>query len=625
MKKTIKIFGLAMGALMCVSLAACGTETKTVYELPYYDGAEYDDVTGKPIYSTDLWRQNEDFPGAADPMILYNRERDGFYYLYKTQGGDSYFEAMRSKDLLNWYDAGMCCILPNGWNATWAPEVVYDEATELYYFFFSSHAANANDANVDAYAYSNGMSLYVGTAKDPYGPFEMVDFTSAKQVGAENVRNLSGYNESWNPFVKHVLFDPIKTNKKLAEIRPEIESFVTGDNAKKLVNNIDPSPFVDPVTKKKYLVFSGDKQPSPILGVEMENWVTPKIETLTVLTQNGYYTTADYEKAQKGEEVETIWYENLRNKVNEGPFLYYRNGTYYLTLSVNGYTDAAYSVVQAVSDSPMGPFRKLKESENGVILSGDYNGSKAVTGPGHHSFVSIGDKLYMAYHRHTQAGSADFGRCFAMDEVKFMTIDDINGNKLDVMYVNGPTITVQPGIVATLDYEDISERGTLSLVSGKLEKDSDIKWLNDGLLSYNVNFNQEFLEKYVRETVITKDTTFELSFEDYEGIRGLMIYNSKYKEKIFRKIKNIEFISEENGAEKVWYIRELDLDTQANCFFNEFDLENGIETLEAVAYGGGVWAEFKEISVKKIRFTVEVPKGQESVGLSEIAVMGKKK
>lgn len=624
MKITRKIFCLVSAVFMCVSLAACsGAELKTVYELPYYDGSEYDDVTNKPIYSTDLWRRNEDFPDVGDPMILDNRERDGFYYLYKTQGFGNYFEAMRSTDLLNWYEAGWCCVMPEGWSCAWAPEVVYDEETELYYFFFSAMPANAQ--NLGAYAYSNGMSLYVGTAKNAYGPFEIVDFTSAKQVGSENVRNIARYDESWAPFVKHVLFDPIETNEKLAEIRPEIENYVTGDNAKKLVCNIDPSPFVDPVTKKKYLVFSGDKQPSPILGIEMENWLTPKLDTLTVLTQCGYYTTADFEKEQNGEDVETIWYEKLTNKVNEGPFLYYRNGTYYLTTSVNGYTDAAYSVVQAVSDSPMGPFRKLTESENGVILSGDFNGNKAVSGTGHHSFVEIGEKLYIAYHRHVQAGSISKGRCLAMDEVKFMTIDDINGEKLDVMYVNGPTITVQPGIVETLEYEDISNRGTLSLVKGALEKNSDLKWFNDGLLSYNVNFNQEFLDKYVRETVITNDTTFEFSFEDYEGVRGLMIYNSKYKEKIFKKVKNIEFISEENGAEKVWYIKELNLDTKTNCFYNQFDLENGIETLEAVTYGGGVWAEFKEINVKKIRFTVEVPEGQESVGLSEIAVMGRKR
>lgn len=87
MKITRKIFCLVSAVFMCLSLAACsGAELKTVYELPYYDGSEYDDVTNKPIYSTDLWRRNEDFPDVGDPMILDNRERDGFYYLYKTQG-----------------------------------------------------------------------------------------------------------------------------------------------------------------------------------------------------------------------------------------------------------------------------------------------------------------------------------------------------------------------------------------------------------------------------------------------------------------------------------------------------------------------------------------------------------
>ena len=61
MKITRKIFCLVSAVFMCVSLAACsGAELKTVYELPYYDGSEYDDVTNKPIYSTDLWRRNDD-------------------------------------------------------------------------------------------------------------------------------------------------------------------------------------------------------------------------------------------------------------------------------------------------------------------------------------------------------------------------------------------------------------------------------------------------------------------------------------------------------------------------------------------------------------------------------------
>ena len=37
MKKTMRIICAAMGVLMCASLAACGAETKTVYELPHYE------------------------------------------------------------------------------------------------------------------------------------------------------------------------------------------------------------------------------------------------------------------------------------------------------------------------------------------------------------------------------------------------------------------------------------------------------------------------------------------------------------------------------------------------------------------------------------------------------------
>ena len=38
--------------------------------------------------------------------------------------------------------------------------------------------------------------------------------------------------------------------------------------------------------------------------------------------------------------------------INEGPCVVYHNGKYYLTISINGYRDKSYSVIQAVSDSP---------------------------------------------------------------------------------------------------------------------------------------------------------------------------------------------------------------------------------------------------------------------------------
>lgn len=630
MKQYLKAAAVALGAVtVCASLAGCGkTEKKTVYEIPYYDGTTYEEGAEKPVYSSELWRRNDVNNGAGDPFILDNTAIDGFYYRYGT-GGAHQFSAYRSSDLDFWIPCGI--ILENiGWTAAWAPEVVYDDPTDdgvnngTYYFFFSMcfpgyatsdgyNKEKDENGNTD-----NVHSLFVATSSSPAGPFKMVDFTDAKSCGEENVRTIDAGDYGYTcDYLKYMLFEPIETNQAWHKIMPER----IPENSDKLCNNIDASPFVDPVTKKKYLIFNHERQPSPILIMEMENWLKPLPETTKVIARCGYYTVEDYEKAQRGEAVETSDFEMRTNKVNEGPCMYYNaeNKKYYLTYSVNGFMDPTYAVAQAVSDSPTEGFRKLTQAENGLILSADDGGNKLASGTGHHCFFHIGEKLYIYYHKHT-VPYADEGRYTAVDEVKFVTIKDQNGEDLDVMYVNGPTVTPQPAIVKGMEYADISDKlQSVSVISGTLADGSDTKWLNDGLLSYNMKLNQEFLNTYVRETEITSDTTFELSFADYETIRGLMIYNSKNLEKVFYKIKNVEFESEG----KTYFIKELNIDEQSNYKFNEFELMYGNKVVEAVAYGGGVYAEFAATKVKKIRFTVEVPEGQTEVGISEVAVMGK--
>lgn len=630
MKQYLKAAAVALGAVtVCASLAGCGkTEKKTVYEIPYYDGTTYEEGAEKPVYSSELWRRNDVNNGAGDPFILDNTAIDGFYYRYGT-GGAHQFSAYRSSDLDFWIPCGI--ILENiGWTAAWAPEVVYDDPTDdgvnngTYYFFFSMcfpgyatsdgyNKEKDENGNTD-----NVHSLFVATSSSPAGPFKMVDFTDAKSCGEENVRTIDAGDYGYTcDYLKYMLFEPIETNRAWHKIMPER----IPENSDKLCNNIDASPFVDPVTKKKYLIFNHERQPSPILIMEMENWLKPLPETTKVIARCGYYTVEDYEKAQRGEAVETSDFEMRTNKVNEGPCMYYNaeNKKYYLTYSVNGFMDPTYAVAQAVSDSPTEGFRKLTQAENGLILSADDGGNKLASGTGHHCFFHIGEKLYIYYHKHT-VPYADEGRYTAVDEVKFVTIKDRNGEDLDVMYVNGPTVTPQPAIVKGMEYADISDKlQSVSVISGTLADGSDTKWLNDGLLSYNMRLNQEFLNTYVRETEITSDTTFELSFADYETIRGLMIYNSKNLEKVFYKIKNVELESEG----KTYFIKELNIDEQSNFKFNEFELMYGNKVVEAVAYGGGVYAEFAATKVKKICFTVEVPEGQATVGISEVAVMGK--
>lgn len=631
MKKVIRPIAVAACAALCLPLAACGgqRETRLVYELPHYDGTTYEADADAPVYNSELWRRNENPEGYADPFILDNTAIDGYYYRYGTVG-TSVTNVARSSDLSYWVDCGTIANLGAGWTSFWAPEVVYEDTTEdgvdngTYYMFFSAGFPNAESSG----AYSNTLnrySLYVATSGSPMGPFTLVDFTDAASCGAENVRTIDPSDYSYNTtYLRYALFEPIATNNAWAKIMPDrIEA-----GSDKMCGNIDPSPFVDPATGKKYLLFNHEAQPSPILIVEMENWLKPLIETTKVIARCGYYTVEDYERAQNGEDVETIWIENLTNKVNEGPFMYAKEQAdgsyrYYLSYSVNGFMDTTYSVCQAVSDRVDGGFRKLTEAENGIMLSSDNGGNARVTGPGHHSFFHIGEKLYICYHRHTVAGNIDYGRCTAVDEVKWVTITDINGEELEVMYVNGPTSTVQPAIIEGSEYTNIAEQASISVLSGALADGSSVSWLNDGLLSFNTNLNQEFLDVYVQETNITQETTFEVTFEEFETIRGFMVYNSKHVDNVFMKIKNLEFVSEENGQEKIWYIPEMKIDENTNFVYDDFELTNGNYIIDAVTYGGGAYVEFDAIQVKAIRFTVEVPEGQSMVGLSEIAIMGK--
>ena len=132
---------------------------------------------------------------------------------------------------------------------------------------------------------------------------------------------------------------------------------------------IDFSPYNDPDTGEKYLYWS--QTPGAIAGVKMTDWFTPDWSTYETLTACGYYTIDDYVKYMNGETVDGVYYEEMASYCNEGPFMIKHNGKYYLTFSIGSYLEYSYGVMQAVSDSPLGPFRKLTDEDNGMILSND--------------------------------------------------------------------------------------------------------------------------------------------------------------------------------------------------------------------------------------------------------------
>ena len=97
---------------------------------------------------------------------------------------------------------------------------------------------------------------------------------------------------------------------------------------------------------------------------------------------------------------------------------------------------------------------------------------------------------------------------------------------------------------------------------------------------------------------------------------------NNWKTSTKKPVKNVELLTEENGVEKTYYIAELKLDENVNIVYNGYEAQFGNKVIDAVTYGGGVYAEFDARNVKKIRFTIEIPQGQSAVGISEIAVMG---
>lgn len=90
-----------------------------------------------------------------------------------------------------------------------------------------------------------------------------------------------------------------------------------------------------------------------------------------------------------GETFKEITPENY----TEGPYMFLRNGKYYMMWSEGGWTGPDYFVAYAIADSPMGPFKRI-----GRILTQDPTIAK---GAGHHSVIhhEKKDLWYIVYHR----------------------------------------------------------------------------------------------------------------------------------------------------------------------------------------------------------------------------------
>lgn len=659
-----KLIAIAMCAAVSLTgllsgCSGCSKSDTTAIKMSYYDESAYKADAELSDINENIFYRNELVFGetvqGADPAVMQitdpNDPDCGKFVLTATWGNYS-FACWLSADLVHWEPKGLIMQADKDNNSdlskvmyanTWAAEMIYDNGK--YYLFFS--ATPRNDPDITGYENPNSVFgkeyaciPYVAVADSWKGPFELIDNSAEykyadgtpmtqSKAAAENIGEnnyaITDNAQGYAYFLKYSLFDPYKMWKAISESDDPFVKEIETYEYTKILRAIDLHPFAD--GDKKYMYFTVNKdgdfssnKNTYCAVMKMNSWTEPDYSTFRTLTRYGLYELGG---------TEATTYENKNEHINEGAWMTKHNGKYYLTLSVNGYATSYYKVIQAVSDSPMGPFRKLTEAEGGVVLGAD--SIQDVGGPGHHAIVEVNGELYIVYHKVDDYQNPTHKRHVAMNKLEWVSIKDKDGKDLDVMYAAGPTtkaLTVLPEFAT--GYKNVAPQATVSatnLVEGSSEKS-----LNDKLIPIRTGVNAQFMTNYVKEAEFKGETTIKLTFEDYVNINAIMIYNSMKIQNAFYDVERVEFKYKDGGNDKVKFIEHLAFDWRglSNGYHAEWSpTGNNLKT------GAAAIAEFNEIAVKEIIVTVK-PATEEQIdwhdsdmaaqlAIGEIVVLSKTK
>lgn len=572
---------LLAGVFVCGAMVGCdetsGEAVEFDYETEFLSEAE-DPVNG---YNSNLFYVNNLEFEIADPTVIQitEGEEKGYFYVYGTSDeiGGHGFQAWRSKDLSHWECMGIA--LEPDHNVTWAsenywaPEVIYDEEEKLYYLFYNAYNRFDN----------NRLWLSVAYSSHPAGPF----------VSPSGRKNANGKMLSESEPV----FDVSKGNPILARLEEE-------GKLKIRTNALDASPFIDPKTGEKYMYFgyrndhaAAGYDGTHIYGLKMKDWFSPDYSTITQLTYKGYLTVEGGLSGDKSQVID-------EGNINEGPFMMYHNGNYYMTYSKFGMHEPSYRVMQAIGDGPLGTFTKVDDLDGGTVISTDTVNWNHIVTAGHHCFVKCGDETFIAYHTYKDRKSLAQGRALAVDKVVWIK----NSEGKEVMHTNGPTWSIQALPESVSGYKNIAPSAKVK--ASNTAPSSSAKLLTDEIIKY-----QEFdcANEYTAKTGVSKIT---LSWKNFKTVRGIMIYNSYNYLDTFVNVEKVEFTYlRSNGKTGRAVIKNLPFDW-------DWHFEADYEFMRP---GGAAVAEFGDMPVKSITITLRSAQGAEQLSIGEIVVLGKDK
>lgn len=505
---------------------------------------------------TNAFYQNGYNVKGADPFVLVDVDESGkdCFYMFLTSGdlNAKGFNVYKSYDLTNWEKDQIAFMAEdNTWCSSklWAPEVIKDNDT--YYMYYSGQWGNMD----------YGLYISVATSDSPNGVYE--EYKSSNKKVSEPL---------------------IQFEKHINEIPKELRSTLKGyKNEIGFIKVIDASPFIDPKTNKKYLYFIADigtdyTENSFVMCMEMEDWVTPIYSTLTRITKYGYVEPDSEELILEG------------GNTNEGCSVYYHEDSYYLTFSTNTYYTSEYQVRLAVSDNPLGPFRKIQPDMGGIVIYTD--GTDVCQSAGHSSFFETNDELFISYHTFYNDKNIDDGRRAMVDRVKFVENNDGD----IVMQTYGPTIYPQLSPFGVGKYKNIANLA--SVTCDNQNENTDIKYLTDEIIPlHQWSLGKEYF-------INAGSTSIKFEFPDYKNVSGVMIYPSL---KDFRRIKKVDSIILE-CQDNSYEIKDVQINNLLGAQLGKMALDEAFITC------------FEEKLVKSIEIKLNA---DDLIGLLEIEILGK--
>lgn len=573
-----RLIAALCAVLMCFAVVGCASEnTESQVYLNYGTGTNELGQYNQALYGLNgIGDAQCPDPGAFYVSEEEDAEYGGYFYRYHTSETtaipktayyqDNFIQTMsayceRSKDLYHWEPAG---ILAGGYSLAidqfdwckdtfWAPEVIRNPADGKYYMYFS--ATCKLDMGIDYLSNSSTYQdrIYIGVAVSdaPVGPFDLLgDIDAATGM-----------------------------------LVPTI-NFQVGFGLDHSISAIDPHPYFDD-DGQLYLYFvrqgcsyySGGNQTAVM---KMNTMAYPDYSSATILTMHGAASISAEAGDLLGAQMKEEYYID-EGGVNEGPFMYKHNGKYYLTYSAYGFGNPGYSVHQAIGDSPMGPFTKLDNQKGNPVLDGSIFGD--VYGTGHHCLVTVGDELWIIYHRHTSVNDGmGWERPAAVDRIVFVKNED----GLEVMTGNGPSriLTWLPESIS--GYQNLTQSASIATDNG-----TGTQYLADGALAMYPVASKKTL------SLDSGDVTITLKWDTPVSVSSLMVYNSASTDSAFSKISSVRFMLAEKP---VWASQDYSW-----AVIEDVPLQSGAwdEVSEAFLECAPAVAEFDPIMVSEIQITIK--------------------